>query len=95
MSSCKPLKIVEDVDTFVVQRTLHASGVDRAGAGPLLDGDLHHLVAPELLDAPGHAGAVDHLSDQQQLGKQDGELFAGQLGIVGLAHCPKIEPTML
>jgi hypothetical protein len=57
-----------DVDTFIVQRPLHASGVDRAGAGPLLDGDLHHLLAPKLLDAPRHAGAIDHLPDQQQLG---------------------------
>src|SRR5271168_711318 len=51
------------VDALVVQSALHAFGVDRAGAGPLFDGDLHHLFATELLDAPRHARAVDHVPD--------------------------------
>ena len=44
------LQALEDgghVVALVVQRLLHAPGVDRAGARPLLDGDLHHLVAAE------------------------------------------------
>jgi hypothetical protein len=53
------------VVAFVVQRPLHALGVYRAGARPLLDGDLQHLLATECLDTPGHAGAVDHVPDQQ------------------------------
>ena len=92
------LQALEDrrhVVALVVQRPLHASGVDRAGARPLLDGDLHHLVAAERADAPGHAGAVDHLPDQQQFGNQDGQLLAGQLRVSGLAHRPKIDSTML
>ena len=92
------LQALEDgghVVALEVQRPLHALGVDRAGAGPLLDGDLHHLVAAELLDAPGHAGAVDHVSDQQQLGNQHSQLLAGQLRVAGLTHRPKIDLTML
>ena len=55
---------------LVVQRALHAFGVDRAGASPLFDGDLQHFLATERLDAPCHAGAVDHVPDQQQLRHQ-------------------------
>ena len=53
-----------------------ASAGCRSGdaAGPLLDRDLRHLLAPERGDAPRHAGAVDQLADQQQLGQQDGQL---------------------
>ena len=71
----------EHVDALVLQRLLHAPGVDRAGARPLLDGDLHHLVAAERADTPGHPGPVDQLADQQQFGDQDGQLLAGQLRI--------------
>jgi hypothetical protein len=92
------LQALEDrrhVIALVVQRPLHALGVDRAGAGPFLDGNLHHLVTAKLLDAPGHAGAVDHVSDQQELGHQNRQLLAGQLGVARLTHRPKIDSTML
>ena len=69
----------EHVVALVLQRLLHPPGVDRAGAHPLLDGDLQHLLAAEIADAPGHAGAVDHLPDQQQFGHQRGQLVAGQV----------------
>lgn len=84
------------VVALVVQRFLHAPGVDRAGARPFLDGDLHHLVAAERGDAPGHPGPVDQLSDQQQFGNQDDELVTGQLRVSrGAAHAPKIDLAML
>ena len=92
------LQALEDgghVVAFEVQRPLHAPGVDRAGARPLLDGDLQHLFVAELLDAPGHAGAVDHVPDQQQLGDQNRQLLTGQPRVSGLAHRPKIDSTML
>ena len=54
----------------VAEGALHAAGVDGGGAGPLLDGDLRHLLTAEGGDAPGHAGAVDELADQQQLGHE-------------------------
>jgi hypothetical protein len=92
------LQSLEDgghVVALVVQRPLHAPGVDRAGARPLLDGDLHHLLATERADAPRHAGAIDHLTDQQQFGHQGGKLGTGKARIRGLGHGPKIDSTML
>jgi len=83
------------VVAFEVQRALHALGVHRAGARPLLDGDLQHFRVAELLDAPGHAGPVDHLPDQEQFGDQHGELLTGQPRVSGMAHPTKINMTML
>ncbi len=65
----------------VPQRLLHPPCVDRRGRGPLLDGDLGHLLAAERRDAPRHAGAVDQLPDQQQLGHQRRELVPGEVGV--------------
>ena len=75
----------DDVIAGIAQRPLHAPGVDRAGAGPLLDRDLEHFRAAERLDAPSHSGPVDQLADQQELGHQDGQLGAGQLRHSGSA----------
>lgn len=61
------LQALEDgghVISHVVQRLLHAPGIDRAGARPLLDRDLHHLLAAERGNAPRHSGPVDQLPDQ-------------------------------
>ena len=71
----------DDVDALVLQRLLHALGVDRAGAHPLLDGDLQHLLAAEIADDPGHSGPVDQLPDQQQFGYQRRELVVRQCGV--------------
>ncbi len=38
----------DDVDALVLQRLLHPLRVERAGRGPLLDRDLHHLLATEI-----------------------------------------------
>ena len=78
------LQALEDRDhvgALVAQRLLHPPGVDRAGPGPLLDRDLRHLLAPEGRDAPGHAGAVDQLADQQELRHESGEVGPRQAGV--------------
>ena len=92
------LQALEDgghVIAFVVQRLLHALGVDRACTRPFFYGDLQHFLVAELLDAPGHAGAVDHVPDQQQFGNQDRKLRTGQPRVSGFTHRPKINSTML
>jgi hypothetical protein len=33
------------------------------------------------MDTPGHAGAVDHVPDEQQLRNQDGQFVTGQRGV--------------
>lgn len=78
------------------QRALHAFGVDRAGA-VLLDGDLQHLLAAEITDAPCHSGSVDHLADQQELRQQGRELGARQRleATGGCSHTSNIESLML
>lgn len=64
----QPLEDGDDVGALVLQRLLHAPGVQRAGARPFLDRDLQHLGAAEGLDAPGHAGPVDQLADEEEFG---------------------------
>ena len=49
MSSCSALEDRDDIVALVAQCFLHALGVDRAAARPLLDGDLLHLLATERL----------------------------------------------
>ncbi len=68
----------QDVGALVLQRLLHAPGIDRAGARPLLDGDLQHFRPAETADAPRHAGPVDQLADQQEFGDERRQLSAGQ-----------------
>ena len=93
------LQTLEDGDhvvALVFQRLLHAPGVDRAGTRPLLDGDLHHLVAAERADTPGHPGTVDHLPDQQQLGHQIRPAAHGTTAHIGMGSSrTKIDLTML
>ncbi len=57
----------DDVDALELEGLLHPLGVDRAGAHPLLDGNLEHPRMTERFDAPTHSGSVDQLADQQQL----------------------------
>ena len=65
----------------VAEGVLHPPGVDRRGRRPFLDGDLRHLLTAERRDAPGHAGPVDQLPDQQQLRDQCGELVPREVGV--------------
>jgi hypothetical protein len=87
----------DDVGALVLQRLLHAPGVQRTGRRPLLDRDLQHLGAAERLDAPRHSGPVDELPDEEELGHQDGEFGPGQLGIAAarFAHIRNIVGSML
>ena len=54
---------------------LHPGRVDGAGPHPLLDGDVAHPVASEGADQVGHAGPVDEVAGQQELGDQPGQLL--------------------
>src|SRR5262249_11713437 len=45
--------------------------------------------AAKRADAPGHPGPVDHVTDQQQFGDQDGQLLTGQPRVSGWAHLSK------
>ena len=77
----QPLEDRDHVVALVAERPLHPRRVDRRCRHPLVDGDLRHPLAAERLDAPGHAGAVDQVPDQQQLGHEHRQLGPGEVGV--------------
>ena len=78
-SNCMPLKMVATSSPPTKPSVLlHAPRVDRAGAHPLVDGDLPHRLATPAQPHLRHAGAVLQVAGELVLARQHGEGAARQ-----------------